>query len=172
MMPQTLVAERPANGARHVNFDIDTKGSSFYGFSGLDGLPIRRHDSYIRVEDPTRMSMAQTETQRVDERVRTHLHVSYGVGSLECTSVAESISPGGVYINTNDVYKVGTRLVLQIEFADRSVCLRGEVTWAIRVPENLKDKMVCGMGVAFVDPDPRWPEFFLRWKEGMGQTPR
>jgi Tfp pilus assembly protein PilZ len=91
--------------------------------------------------------------------------VSYGIGMLECSSYVESISPGGVYINTNEVCKVGTRLVLRIEFAERAVCLQGEVTWAIRVPEDLKDKMACGMGVAFIDPDPQWPELFLSWKE-------
>jgi len=118
------------------------------------------------------MSLVQTTLpcHRGDDRVRARLHVSYGIGALECTSYVESISPGGVYINTNQVFKVGTRLVLRIEFAERAVCLQGEVTWAIRVPDNLKDKMVCGMGVAFIDPDPQWPELFLRWRTSLEQT--
>jgi len=118
------------------------------------------------------MSLVQTATlcHRSDDRVRARLHVSYGIGMLECSSHVESISPGGVYINTNEVFKVGTRLVMRIEFAERAVCLRGEVTWAIRVPEELKDKMVCGMGVAFIDPDPQWPELFLRWRESRERT--
>jgi len=119
------------------------------------------------------MSLIQTTApcHRSDDRVRARLHVTYGVGTLECTSFVESISPGGVYINTNDVFKVGTRLVLRIEFAERAVCVQGEVTWAIRVPEDLKDKMVCGMGVVFIDPDPQWPKFFLRWRDRLDRAP-
>jgi Tfp pilus assembly protein PilZ len=108
---------------------------------------------------------------RSDDRVRTRLRVSYGLDALECSSFVESISPGGVYINTNEVFKVGTRLALRIEFGERAVCLQGEVTWAIRVPEGLKDRMVCGMGVAFIDPDPQWPELFLTWKESLEPSP-
>jgi hypothetical protein len=39
------------------------------------------------------------------------------------------------------------------------------VTWAIRVPEHLRETMVCGMGVGFVDPDPGWATFFEAWRE-------
>jgi len=102
---------------------------------------------------------------RRHDRVRTRLRVIYGTGAEECSSLAESISEGGLYINTNDVLKVGTRLVLRIEFPEHTVFHRGEVTWAIRVPEHLRDQMVCGMGVSFIDPDPQWPEFFRTWAE-------
>jgi hypothetical protein len=64
------------------------------------------------------------------------------------------------------VFKVGTRLVVRIEFPERAVCHRGEVTWAIRVPEHLRDQMVCGMGISFIDPDPQWPLFFREWVTG------
>jgi hypothetical protein len=107
---------------------------------------------------------------RRDERVRTRLRVRYGIGAIDRESFAESISAGGLYIATNDVFKVGTRLVLRIEFPERAVCHSGEVTWAIHVPDHLQDRMVCGMGVAFIDPDPQWQEFFLRWKTGVAGT--
>jgi len=110
--------------------------------------------------------MSQVETApcaRRDERVRARLPVTYGDGAIDRRSFAESISEGGLYVNTNEVFKVGTRLVVRIEFPDRAVCHRAEVTWAIRVPEHLREQMVCGMGLSFIDPDPQWPEFFHRW---------
>jgi hypothetical protein len=104
---------------------------------------------------------------RQHERVRARLRVSYGVGTVDCQSHAESISEGGLYINTNEILKVGTRLILRIEFPQRAVCHRAEVTWAIRVPEHLREQMVCGMGITFIDPDPQWPQFFRQWKSGI-----
>ena len=74
---------------------------------------------------------------RRHDRIRTRLCVSYGTESAEKSGFAESIAEGGLYINTNEVYKVGTRLFVRIEFPDRAVCHRGEVVWAIQVPEHL-----------------------------------
>ena len=104
---------------------------------------------------------------RKHDRVRTRLRVTYGVGAVDCASHVESISEGGLYINTNEVFKVGTRLIVRIEVPERAVCHRGELTWAIRVPEHLREQMVCGMGISFIDPDPQWPEFFRKWTAGL-----
>ena len=124
---------------------------------------------YIRLQtfDEERMSQASTASAaRAHDRVATRLRVTYGVGAVDSASHAESISEGGLYINTNDVFKVGSRLIVRIEFPERAVCHCAEVTWAIRVPDHLRDQMVCGMGVSFIDPDPQWPEFFRRWQKG------
>ena len=43
-----------------------------------------------------------------------------------------------MYINTNQLFKHGTRLILQIEFPDRLFVHRGEVVWTIQAPENLR----------------------------------
>lgn len=107
---------------------------------------------------------------RQHDRVRSRLPVSYGVSATDSRSHAESISEGGLYINTNEVFKVGTRLIVRIEFPDRAVCHQAEVTWAIQVPEHLREQMVCGMGLTFVDPDPQWPEFFRTWMSGLRET--
>ena len=104
-------------------------------------------------------------------RVRTRLWVSYGIDSIDSAGCAESVSEGGLHINTNDVLGVGTRLVLRIEFPDRTVLRHGEVTWAIRVPEHLRDEMVCGMGIRFLDPDPEWLEFFRGWRNSLASSP-
>ena len=89
--------------------------------------------------------------------------MTYGIETTDRTAFAESISAGGIYVNTNEVYKVGTRLILCIQFPERVVCHRAEVAWAIQVPEHLRDSMMCGMGISFSDPDPQWSEFFDAW---------
>ena len=107
------------------------------------------------------------KSTRRHERVRTTLWVSYGVDSIDAAGCAESVSEGGLHINTNDVLGVGTRLVLRIEFPERAVLQEGEVTWAIRVPEHLRNEMVCGMGIQFVDAGPAWFSLFRRWRRGQ-----
>jgi uncharacterized protein (TIGR02266 family) len=110
------------------------------------------------------MSIAGLGTQRRHDRIRTRLEVRYGEKGPEHTGTAESISEGGLYINTNEVYPVATRIVLEVSFPERTVRHRGEVVWAIHVPEHLRSSLVCGMGVRFIDPDPQWHVFFHRWK--------
>jgi Tfp pilus assembly protein PilZ len=105
---------------------------------------------------------------RRHDRIRTRLKVRFGVGNTDREELCQSISEGGLYIGTNDVYKVGTRLTVKVELPEGTVCHRGEVVWAIKVPEHLRDSMVCGMGISFIDPDPEWPAFFRRWKASMG----
>ncbi len=94
------------------------------------------------------------------ERLKTRLQVRYGPTAPERSDRVETISEGGLYINTNDVSKVGTRLLLEIEFPDRVVTQRGEVVWAIQVPEHLRDSLVCGIGIEFVYPGNGWATFF------------
>ncbi len=103
-------------------------------------------------------------------RVRAPLWVSYGIDSIDSAGCAESVSEGGLHINTNDVLGVGTRLLLRIEFPDRAVMQQGEVTWAIRVPDHLCDEMVCGMGIRFLDPDPDWLDFFRGWRGALADS--
>ncbi len=111
------------------------------------------------------MNQLATQTQsRRHQRVRTRLRISYGVGTINREAFAESISEAGLHIDTNDVFQVGTRLILRVEFPGRAICHQGEVTWAIHVPPHMSDSMVCGMGIRFVDPDPRWMDFFRQWK--------
>lgn len=101
---------------------------------------------------------------RWTDRVQTRLRVRYGNGRAECEDSASNISEGGMFIETNQVFPVGTRLILYIEFPRRTIQQWGEVTWAIRIPEHLRGSMVCGMGISFVDSEPSWPKFFRDWK--------
>ena len=117
------------------------------------------------------MNPSTSACERTDDRVRVRLPVHYGIGTMKWDGHAESISRGGLYIDTNKVFKVGTRVVLRVEFPEGAICHRGEVTWAIQVPELLRDKMVCGMGVSFIDPDPQWHGFFQRWMQSLALDP-
>jgi uncharacterized protein (TIGR02266 family) len=96
-------------------------------------------------------------------RVKTRLRVAYGVHEPEFVGYADNVSKSGLYINTNRVFKNGTRLNLEVEFPQRAVRLVGEVVWAIRVPEHERSSMVCGMGVQFVAPGAWWTPFFREW---------
>lgn len=111
--------------------------------------------------------VASSAEARRHDRVQTRLPVGYGVDGIDRTGYAESVSLGGLYINTNDVFKVGTRLIVRIDLPQGAVRQRAEVTWAIRVPEHLRERMVCGMGIAFVAPDPGWPALFRDWKRSL-----
>jgi len=105
--------------------------------------------------------------RRYHERIQQKVPVRYGVGLVDRQGSADTISEGGLFINTNQIYKAGTRIVLQIEFPDRPRTLLAEVVWAVQVPEHLRGNLVCGMGVRFVNIDAEWPAFFRRWRTSV-----
>jgi Tfp pilus assembly protein PilZ len=104
------------------------------------------------------------------DRVAASLPVLYGPDYPEHSAMAENISEGGLFIRTNDVFPVGVELVLRIAFPRLVVERRGEVTWAIHVPERDRHTMICGMGVHFTDTDACWSTFFRNWKRGLGRS--
>jgi Tfp pilus assembly protein PilZ len=103
-------------------------------------------------------------SRRRHDRIRTRLPVRYGPGTADREGFAESISEGGLYIGTNRVYRVGTRLLVEIDFPGKTFYHHGEVVWAIAVPEHLRETMICGIGIGFTRPDPSWSEFIRNWK--------
>jgi len=105
-------------------------------------------------------------------RVPSRLSVHYGLYTTDRVDEVDNISETGLCIRTNDVFKVGTRIRLHVEFPQRTIVQSGEVMWAIRVPEHLLESMVCGMGIRFLSPEPGWSEFFRKWKASVGQRSR
>ncbi len=105
-----------------------------------------------------------TSMDREASRIATRLTVRFGMGRTERTGYAENVSEGGIYINTNEPYRVSDRVLLRIEFPERTLVRRGEIVWAIRVPDHQRESMICGMGISFIDHHADWPEFFQRWK--------
>ena len=104
---------------------------------------------------------------RRHERIEVRLPVRYGRASLDKNAFAENISESGLYINTNQVFSVGTVLLMQVEFPQSTITQHGLVMWAIGVPEHMRDSMVCGMGIAFTALDPGWPTFFSNWMTSL-----
>ena len=102
---------------------------------------------------------------RRHERVPVVVHVRYGINVLDHEADADALSEAGLHIRTNDVCKVGTRIRLTVELPDGPFEHNGEVMWAIRVPGHLKDSMVYGMGIEFVEPSPAWSVAFENWKQ-------
>jgi len=111
--------------------------------------------------------MLQTKILRESGRVRVGVRVRYGVGALDREDAVENISAGGLYIRTNDVVPVGSRIQLALELNGRLFHHSAEVTWAIRVPEHLRDSLIHGMGVQFVAPEPDWPQAFRKWRDSQ-----
>jgi Tfp pilus assembly protein PilZ len=98
--------------------------------------------------------------------------VTFGIDRLDRRAIAENISEGGLYLNTNEVAKPGTKLILRIEFPEGAVSLRGDVVWAIQVPEHERERFMCGMGIRFLEPSPEWEAVFQRWKSVVKTSSR
>jgi len=105
--------------------------------------------------------------QRRARRVDGNLPVRYGIGALDRSDRARNISVAGLYVATNDVLGVGTRIRLAVGLPDGESAMRGEVVWAIQVPPHLVDSMVFGMGIRLFDCEPSWPARFERWKRSQ-----
>jgi hypothetical protein len=105
--------------------------------------------------------------RRKHQRFAVRLQVQFGADALEREGVAENISEGGVYMDTNDVSKPGTELLLRIQFPEAAVVLRAEVVWAIHIPEGQPRRLLCGMGLRFLDTGTEWTTFFRRWAAGQ-----
>jgi len=108
-----------------------------------------------------------TVERRRGGRLPSQLRVHFGTCSCDRIALAENISETGLYINTNHVYPVGTPLLLQVEFPECSVFRRAQVVWAIRVPEHMRQEMICGMGVEFIGVDGEWQHAYRRWRSGQ-----
>jgi uncharacterized protein (TIGR02266 family) len=105
--------------------------------------------------------------ERRAARLQAELRVRYGDSALDHVGRVGNISENGLYIATNRVLGVGTRIRLALELPDEEVLHTAEVVWAIQVPDRLTEVLVHGMGVRFVDPDPTWLERFRRFKESL-----
>jgi hypothetical protein len=70
----------------------------------------------------------------------------------KCRGHVVDLSATGIYINTNHVFKPGTRLHIVIEDGDSVHIVEGEVKSAKKVPAPLARSVKCGMGIKFVEP--------------------
>jgi len=102
---------------------------------------------------------------RYNDRARKRVMCRFGVDKTDRTGFTMNLSETGVFVKTNNVFKPGTTLQLQLVFPDATYSMWGRVIWAKKVPPQLAHVLDCGMGICFVDPTPEWLEFYARWRQ-------
>ncbi len=79
--------------------------------------------------------------------------VTYGIDKPFYKAPAQRLSPGGVFIATNDVvYAPGIELVMDVEIKGEAHRVHGIVRHALKVEHQFVRMAKPGMGVEFVDP--------------------
>ncbi len=90
--------------------------------------------------------------------------VTYGIDKPLYKAPAQRLSPGGVFIATNDVvYAPGIELVMDVEIKGATYRVRGVVRHALKVEHQFVRMAKPGMGIEFVDP----PEDLMRAIAGL-----
>jgi Tfp pilus assembly protein PilZ len=106
--------------------------------------------------------MPQKRTQ-AHPRSRGRVIVRYGKDGLERTGFTTNLSLSGAFVHTNQVFKPGTLIQVELVAKEAKASLKAEVVWAKVVPPQLAHLLPCGMGLRFIDPDMRWREFYESW---------
>jgi Tfp pilus assembly protein PilZ len=101
--------------------------------------------------------------KRTRDRAKKRVMVRYGVDEPSRTGFTTNISPTGMQIQTNQVFKPGTTIHIEVRFSDRSFHLRARVVWAKKATPMLAQIVPSGMGVQFLDPGPEWTEYIAGW---------
>jgi Tfp pilus assembly protein PilZ len=94
--------------------------------------------------------------------------VKYGTSTSEKTAFTKNVSETGLFVGTNQVFKPGTTIQVQIQFPERTFNLWARVVWAKAVPPQLAHVLECGMGLCFVDPGAEWFSFYRDWAKKIG----
>ena len=106
--------------------------------------------------------------KRTRNRARRRMMVRYGLSSADKTAFTRNVSETGMFLQTNQVFKPGTTIQVQIQFPNETFGLWARVVWAKVVPPQLAHVLECGMGLCFIDPTPDWKAFFQEWKKKAG----
>ena len=107
-------------------------------------------------------------TNRTLNRAKRRMMVRYGLSKADKMAFTKNLSETGLFLQTNQVFKPGTTLHVQIQFPKNTFTMWGRVMWAKTVPAQLAHVVECGMGVQFVDPPAEWGGFFREWAKTCG----
>jgi len=128
----------------------DNEAESLCRQAGCDAIihrPVRRHQL---------LSAARTFLDLVDRqlsRVATRLPVEFACPGAEAkTNYSVNLSPGGLFVATDEVMPVDTRLSLRVTFPDRNQALAcsGRVAWLNSAARGYKKPhLPTGMGIQF-----------------------
>ena len=102
--------------------------------------------------------------KRDSNRTRKRVMVKYGTEKTDRTGFTKNLSETGLFIGTNNVFKPGTTIQVELQFPERTFNMWARVVWAKKVPTQLAHVLECGMGVCFVDSPQDWLEFFHDWR--------
>jgi len=128
----------------------DNESESLCRLAGCDAIihrPVKRHQL---------LSAARTYLDLVDRRlsrVPTQVPVQFSRqrGDVK-TNYSVNLSPGGVFLATDDILPVDTLLALRLNFPEKSksITCRGRVAW-LNQPgtESKKPHLPTGMGIQF-----------------------
>jgi len=118
------------------------------------------------------MAVSQND-KRAHNRAKRRMMVRYGASAADKTAFTKNVSETGLFLQTNQVFKPGSTIHVQIQFPKDTFSMWARVVWAKTVPVGLAHVLECGMGVCFIDPSPEWIAFFHEWKKKAGviETP-
>lgn len=106
--------------------------------------------------------------KRITHRAKRRVMVRFGEGTPTKTAFTKNVSGTGLFLQTNSVFRPGTVLSIEMQFADRTFAMWARVIWAKKVPPQLAHVLECGMGVCFLEPTPEWLSFYEDWARGTG----
>jgi PilZ domain-containing protein len=95
------------------------------------------------------MSERKGAERRRHARLRKRYSVRFGPGDLAHSGYTQDISDSGLYLLANIIYPPNTVLVLQVEYPEKTLTLRGIVRWSKDLPPAFRRNLRGGMGVEF-----------------------
>jgi hypothetical protein len=98
------------------------------------------------------MSERKAAERRRHSRSRKRYAVRFGPGDLAHSGYTQDISESGLYLLANVTYPPNSVLVMQIEYPEKTITLRGIVRWSKDLPPAFRRNMRGGMGVEFSTP--------------------
>ncbi len=128
----------------------DEEAESLCRQAGCDAIihrPVRRQ----QLLSATRTFLSLID--REQSRVETCLQVEFGQRDTELkTNFSVNLSPGGLFVATDEIMPIDTPLSLRVAFPDsaKSLDCRGRVAWLNHpAAENKKPHLPTGMGIQF-----------------------
>lgn len=95
------------------------------------------------------MSDRKAAERRRGARVKKRHDVRYGPGDLAHTGYTDDVSDSGIHLKASVLYPPRTVLVLQIDYPEKAVTLRGVVRWIKEAPPAAHRRVRGAMGIEF-----------------------
>jgi len=87
--------------------------------------------------------------RRRHARTKKRYAVRFGPGDLAHSGYTQDVSDSGLYLLANIIYPPNSVLVIQVEYPEKTITLRGIVRWSKDLPPAFRRNMRGGMGVEF-----------------------